>query len=93
MMSFGSIEWSTIPAMLTLNYELRSVVTQITGLPNDVSGTADLYSELGVASIKAIQLLMAIEEHFGINVPDDQFIEATSVERLIEMVSRLTQTS
>ena len=79
--------------MLTINDELRCVVAEITGLPADVSGSADLYSELGVASIKAMQLLMELEEHFGVSIPDDQFIEATSVERLVEVIGRLKQAS
>ena len=79
--------------MMTIPNEVRSVVAEITGLPADVSGTADLYSELGVASIKAMQLLMELEERFGISIPDDQFIEATSVERLGEMIVRLKQSS
>lgn len=79
--------------MGTVNDEIRSVVAAITGLPVDVSGTADLYSDLGVASIKAIQLLMDIEEHFDLRIPDEQFIEATSVERLAEMIVRLKHSS
>jgi acyl carrier protein len=78
---------------MTINEEARSVIAEITGLPTDISGNADLYSELGVASIKAIQLLIALEERFCISVPDDQFIEATTVERLTEMIARLKQSN
>ena len=77
--------------MITIDEQLRKVIAEITALPANISGSADLYADLGVASIKAIQLLMAIEERFEISVPDDQFIEATSVDSLARLIERVKQ--
>ena len=55
----------------------------------DVDRTAELYTTLGVPSVKAMLLLMAIEERFNVQVPDEQFVDATSLEKLTAMVENL----
>jgi acyl carrier protein len=50
----------------------------------------DFY-EAGVSSISALQLLMDLEDAFGISVPDDQFISARTPRALHEIVVGLQQ--
>ena len=75
--------------MEELKSELRQILIDVASLPKDFDEKADLYSDLGMASIKAMELLMALEDHFGVSVPDDEFIEATTLECLAEMIQRL----
>jgi acyl carrier protein len=77
-------------ALETLKSELRQLVTEVASLPEAFDENADFYSDLGVASIKAMELLMALEERYRVRVPDEEFIEATSLERLAEMMQGLT---
>lgn len=42
-----------------------------------------------MASIQAMELLLELEERYGVSVPDEEFIEATSLERLAGMIHRL----
>jgi acyl carrier protein len=72
-----------------LKSELRQLLTEVAALPAGFDEKADLYSDLGMASMKALEFLMALEEHYGVRVPDEQFIEATSLERLAEMMQKL----
>jgi len=72
-----------------LKSELRNLLSQLASLPEDFDEKADLYSELGMASIQAMELLLELEERYGISVPDEEFIEATSLERLARMIQRL----
>ena len=73
----------------TLKNDLRQLLTHLGSLPEGFDERADLYSDLGMASIKAMELLMALEERYGISVPDEEFIEATSLERLTGMMLKL----
>lgn len=34
---------------------------------------------LGVASVYALQLLAELEQAFGVSIPDEDFVEATSI--------------
>jgi acyl carrier protein len=73
----------------TLKGELRQLLTELASLPEGFDEKADLYSGLGMTSMKAIEFLMALEERYGVSVPDEQFIEATSLERLAGMMRGL----
>ena len=73
----------------TLESELREILVEVCGIAPDFDRAAHLYFTLGVPSVKAMLLLMVIEEHFGVQVPDDQFVEAVTLEKLTNMIERL----
>ncbi len=73
----------------TLKGELRQLLTEVASLPQGFNEKADLYRDLGMASIKAMELLVVLEERYGVSVPDEEFIQATSLDRLAEMMSKL----
>lgn len=68
---------------------VRAIVTTIAELPPDAPADANLYLDLGVASVHAMELLMELEDKFEVQVPDDEFVEATSISQLAAMVDRL----
>lgn len=75
--------------METLKSELRQLLIGLASLPEGFDENADFYSDLGMASMKAMELLMTLEERYGVSVPDEEFIEATSLERLAGMMQGL----
>jgi acyl carrier protein len=75
--------------MDTTQKKVREIVASVTGLPSDVAADANLYLDLGVASVHALQLLAELERQFGVSVPDDEFVEATSIAQLTTMMSEL----
>jgi acyl carrier protein len=72
-----------------LENDLRQLLTELGPLPQGFDEKADLYSDLGMASIKAMELLIALEERYGVSVPDEEFVQATSLERLAGMMRGL----
>ena len=72
-----------------IEQQVKQIVCQVTGLPADFDPNQHLYLDLGVASVHALQLLMEIEDKFGVGIPDEEFVEATSLKQLSEMVQRL----
>jgi len=73
----------------TLKSELRQLLIELASLPEDFDEKADFYRDLGMSSMKAMELLVTLEERYGVNVPDEEFIEAKSLERLAGMMHGL----
>ena len=55
----------------------------------DLNLEKDLYEDLGVESVNAIQILLTLEENFGISIDDNDFIQARSTQQIIELVQKL----
>jgi acyl carrier protein len=51
---------------------------------------APLY-ESGFSSVRALELLLAMEEEFGITIPDQEFMAARTPRALAELVERLRE--
>lgn len=71
--------------------ELRALVAEIGDIPKEFDPNAHLYLDLGVPSVAAMNLLMEIENKFNVQVPDEAFVEATTLNQLTEVVSGLVQ--
>lgn len=72
---------------------LRQILVEVCEIPPDFDRTAHLYFTLGVPSVKGMLLLMVLEERFGVQIPDEQFVEAVTLEKLVTMVEGLQRTS
>jgi acyl carrier protein len=69
--------------------ELRKIIVEVCDLPPDFDATAHLFFTLGVPSLKAMILMMALEERYGIQIPDEQFVEAVTLEKMTAMMATL----
>lgn len=68
---------------------VREQVLANTSLAPDFRPDAHLYHELGVSSVEAMQILLALEERHGITIPDEDFVEATTLDELAALVARI----
>lgn len=50
---------------------------------------ADVFRELGVESTAALDLLLSLEDEFGVAVPDDAFSSARTISKMIELIDGL----
>lgn len=69
--------------------KVRSVINRIAKLPEGFSGAADLFRDLGMKSIAALDLLLSLEEEFGVSISDEAFGDARSVEKIVVLVDGL----
>jgi acyl carrier protein len=76
-----------------IEHQLRDILVQLGELPTDFSSQADLYADLGMPSVKAMQLLLELEDKFGVAIADEDFVEATSLDQLVALISRLQASS
>lgn len=79
--------------MDAIETKVREIVSSITGLPESMPGDANLYLDLGVASVHALQLLAELEGQFDLSIPDEDFVEATSVSQLASLMRSLSGSS
>jgi acyl carrier protein len=68
---------------------LRDLICEHSTLAPDFDPSANLYLDLGLPSMKAMQLLAEIEDKFGVAVPDDDYVGAASLDDLATLVGRL----
>lgn len=59
--------------MATQFSELKEIIVQQLGVPEEkVKEEASIQEDLGADSLDVVELIMAIEEKFGVEIADDQ---------------------
>ena len=53
-----------------------------------VTPTASIYDDLGADSLDAVELIMACEEEFGIEIPDDQAEDVATVQGIYDLIEK-----
>jgi acyl carrier protein len=69
--------------------QLRGIVAEVGQIPRDFNPAAHFYNDLGMASVKALHLLLALEDRYGVSIQDDEFVDATSLDALHRLMTRL----
>lgn len=53
-----------------------------------ISEQVDLKNDLGIDSLDAMELCMAIEEEFGIEIEEDAAVKFTTVKSIVEYIEK-----
>jgi len=70
--------------------DVKRIVGEEVGIaPEDIEENCDLVSDLGSDSLTLVEIMMEIEEHFGITVPDDLGEKVRTVGDVVEGVWQL----
>ena len=74
--------------------EIRHRVAELTEMEVDeVSDTADFGEELGVDSLMAIELMVALDKEYKIDIPEEEFREIKNVNQAVDVVMKHLPTS
>ena len=65
------------------------VITKTQKLADGRVTESSTFKELGIDSLDGLNILFAIEEEFGLNVPDDAAMEFKSVPEVVAGIERL----
>ena len=61
----------SLVSMLSLRASVVGAISELTGhSPEAIVDTNDIVDDLGVDSMASVSLLLAIEDHFGVALPD-----------------------
>ncbi|MBF0109558.1 MAG: acyl carrier protein [Magnetococcales bacterium] len=64
----------------------KIVVEQLQVEPDQVTDDANFVDDLGADSLDTVELVMALEEEFGMEIPDDAAGEIQTVRQAIEYI-------
>jgi len=69
---------------------VRAVVGRVGHLEGNFADDADIFRDLGVKSVAALDLLLSLEEEFSVAISDESFGDARSVSALARLIESLT---
>lgn len=74
---------------MSISERLRTVIARHLQIdPDDVTDQARIVEDLGADSLDIVEITMACEEEFSIDIPDQDMEEAKSVADLVQMIER-----
>jgi len=72
-----------------IRLEIKRLIAAVTERePEDVSDTASFADDLGIDSLMAMEVMVAMDRKFHIDIPEEEFIKATNVDQAVAMVRR-----
>ena len=75
----------------TVEARLRRIVARVAGGrdPERLPVDADVYADLGVKSTAALDLVLSLEEEFGVAMDDGAFNDARTISSLVDLVQSI----
>ena len=76
----------------TIEQRVKDIIVEQLGVkPDQVSPEAKFIEDLGADSLDTVELVMALEEEFGNEIPDEQAEKLQSVGDVIKYIEDLQQ--
>ena len=73
--------------MSTIEERVKKIVVEQLGVADDqVTPEASFVDDLGADSLDTVELVMALEEEFDAEIPDDEAEKITTVKQAIEFI-------
>jgi acyl carrier protein len=74
--------------MSTVEQQVKAIVAEQLGVKlEQVSSTASFVDDLGADSLDTVELVMALEEEFETEIPDEDAEKITTVQQAIDYVT------
>jgi acyl carrier protein len=74
--------------MSSIEEQVKSIVAEQLGVKEDeVTNDASFVDDLGADSLDTVELVMALEEEFETEIPDEQAEKITTVQQAIDFVT------
>jgi acyl carrier protein len=69
--------------------EVKRLIAEVTERePEEITDTALFAEELGVDSLMAMEVMVAVDKKYKINIPEDEFATIKNVNDTVEVVQR-----
>ena len=75
----------------TVEERVKKIVVEQLGVKEEeVTSDASFVDDLGADSLDTVELVMALEEEFGTNIPDEEAEKITTIQQAVEYVKAHT---
>lgn len=73
--------------MADVNAKVKKIISEQLGVPEaDVKPEASFVNDLGADSLDTVELVMALEEEFGVEIPDEDAEKIVTVQNAIDYI-------
>jgi acyl carrier protein len=80
--------------MSSIEEQVKNIVAEQLGVKEDeVTNAASFVDDLGADSLDTVELVMALEEEFETEIPDDEAEKITTVQQAIDFISARAKAS
>ena len=77
--------------MSGIGVRVRKIVSKHLGVEEgEVTDDANINDDLGADSLAAVELVMAFEEEFGVDIPDEAVEKIETIEDAISLIGELS---
>lgn len=75
--------------MSSVEYEVRAVVAQKLGLKEEeIGGDASIVDDLGADSLDTVEMVIALEDKFDVDIPDEDALRIGTVRQAVECINQ-----
>jgi len=76
---------------MSASEKVKSIIAEQLGIkPEEVTDSAKFIDDLGADSLDTVELVMALEEEFGIEIPDEDAEKMTTVGEAVNYINSKT---
>jgi len=73
--------------MADIDAKVKKIISEQLGVPEgDVKSEASFVNDLGADSLDTVELVMALEEEFGVEIPDEEAEKIATVQNAIDYI-------
>ena len=74
--------------MSTTEGKIRNIIAEVLTVPEEVTLEASFIDDLGADSLDALELIMAFEEEFDMEIPDEDVEKFVTVGDVVEYIEK-----
>ena len=75
----------------SIREKVVKIVVEQLGVSDDISDEASFVADLGADSLDTVELVMALEESFGMEIPDEEAEKITNIKEAVAYISSNVQ--
>jgi len=87
MSAFQSLVLLEEKTMSNIEERVKKIVSEQLGVKDEIANDASLVDDLGADSLDTVELVMALEEEFECEIPDEEAEKITTVQQAIDYVT------
>ena len=86
-----NIEYRKRKNMSNIEVQVKSITSDMLGVQqSDISNEMSFVRDLGADSLDAVELILAFEDAFNVEISDDDAVKLTTVQDVIDFVTSVT---